>query len=164
MTISYIEKGIGLHHAIEAAGHRLRQVDGVWISTDDAAVQAIIDGYSLATAKATKKAEVRAIAREKYDLAVAGISPGELAGWPVLLEGAAAYAADGTITTAISIEAQTRGIPVADLVAKIESNAAQYQAVRAAIAGTDGKLRDEIDALTTFEAVAAYDVTGGWPL
>ncbi|MBK5945959.1 hypothetical protein CCR83_05700 [Rhodobacter veldkampii DSM 11550] len=45
MSIKYTEHGIGLHDAIEAAGHWLRQVDGVWQSSDDAAVQAIIDGY-----------------------------------------------------------------------------------------------------------------------
>jgi hypothetical protein len=46
MTISYIEKGTGLHAAISAAGHWLEQRDGVWISSNDAAVQAIIDVYN----------------------------------------------------------------------------------------------------------------------
>lgn len=45
MAISYVEKGIGLHDAIEAAGHSLVQVDGEWIASDEAAVQAIIDTY-----------------------------------------------------------------------------------------------------------------------
>jgi len=43
--IEYIEKGIGLHDAIAAAGHWLRQIDGEWRSSDDTAVQAIIDAY-----------------------------------------------------------------------------------------------------------------------
>ena len=55
--IEYIEKGIGLHEAIAAAGYRLEDIDGVWVSwrrtadgwlsdaEADAAVQAIIDAY-----------------------------------------------------------------------------------------------------------------------
>lgn len=43
--IRYTEKGYGLHLAIQAAGHWLMQIDGVWKSDDDEAVQTIIDNY-----------------------------------------------------------------------------------------------------------------------
>ena len=43
--IEYIEKGIGLHEAIGNAGHRLQQIDGVWVSDNDVVVQTIIDAY-----------------------------------------------------------------------------------------------------------------------
>jgi len=43
--IRYTEKGYDLHEAIAAAGHRLVQVDGEWVSDDDTAVQAIIDSF-----------------------------------------------------------------------------------------------------------------------
>ena len=43
--ISYAEKGFGLHEKIEAAGHWLAQQDGVWASSDDVAVQKLIDEY-----------------------------------------------------------------------------------------------------------------------
>lgn len=53
MMIQYIEKGAGLHDAIAAAGHSLARVDGVWVASDEAAVQAIIDAYDpAATARA----------------------------------------------------------------------------------------------------------------
>lgn len=164
MTINYTEKGIGLHRAITAAGHWLEQRNGAWNSSDDTAVQAIIDGYTLAQAKAEKKREVSAKAREKYEFVTAGISAAEMAGWPILLSEALTYRASGTVGAAIQVEATIRGIGVADLVTKIEGNAAAFQSARAAIAGTDGHKRDEIDALETFEAVAAYDIAGGWPL
>jgi hypothetical protein len=45
MAINYIEKGFGLHEAIKEAGHTLVQRDGVWISSNDEAVQAIIDAF-----------------------------------------------------------------------------------------------------------------------
>lgn len=164
MTINYIEKGAGLHRAISAAGYWLEERGGVWISSNDAAVQAIIDGYTLAEAKAERKRECSAKAREKYDLVTAGISAAEMAGWPILLSEAMTYRASGAVGAAIQSEATIRGIAVADLVTKIEGNAAAFQQARAAIAGTDGRKRDEIDALTTFDAVAAYNVDEGWPL
>lgn len=43
--ITYIEKGPGLYQAIAAAGHSLYEIDGQWVASDDAAVQAIIDSY-----------------------------------------------------------------------------------------------------------------------
>ena len=164
MTIVYTEKGIGLHRAISAAGHWLEERGGVWISSNDAAVQAIIDGYTLAEAKAERKRDVSAKAREKYDLVTAGVSAAEMAGWPILLGEALTYRASGAIGAAIQAEATIRGISVADLVAKIEGNAAAFQGARAAIAGTDGRKRDEIDTLSTFDEVAAYNVDEGWPL
>lgn len=45
MAINYIEKGFGLHEAIAEAGHTLVQRDGVWVSSNDQAVQAIIDAF-----------------------------------------------------------------------------------------------------------------------
>jgi len=162
--IDYIEKGAGLHRAVADAGHWLEQRDGVWISSDDTAVQAIIDGYTLAQAKTEKRREVSAVARQKYNLVTAGISAAEMAGWPILLSEAADYRTSGVVGPAIQTEAFIRGIDVGDLVSKIESNAAQFQATRPAIAGAAGRKRDEIDALATFEAVASYNVAGGWPL
>lgn len=46
--VNYIEKGIGLHEAISAAGHYLREDNGVWIGGGPKGpmyVQAIIDTY-----------------------------------------------------------------------------------------------------------------------
>lgn len=45
MAITYTEKGPGLHLAVRAAGHWLRQENGAWQSSNDVAVQAIIDSY-----------------------------------------------------------------------------------------------------------------------
>lgn len=55
MSIDYIEKGAGLHDAVLAAGHTLYQKNGVWESTNDTAVQAIINSYNpLADQKAAR--------------------------------------------------------------------------------------------------------------
>jgi len=125
--IDYIEKGAGLHRAVTDAGHWLEQRDGVWISSDDDAVQRIIDGYTLEQAKAEQQRRVAAQARALYDAVTAGISAAEMAGWPILLAESAAYRASGEVGTAIQAEAAIRGIPVETLGAKIEGNAAAFQ-------------------------------------
>lgn len=45
MALNYSDKGIGLIEAIEQSGYSIMRLDGVWVSSDDAAVQAIIDAY-----------------------------------------------------------------------------------------------------------------------
>jgi hypothetical protein len=61
MAISYTEKGIGMFDAIATAGHWLKQVNGVWQSSNDTAVQAIINGYSpLAAQKAERIGLIKA--------------------------------------------------------------------------------------------------------
>lgn len=57
--IAYTEKGHGLFIAIAAAGHYLYQRDNVWIATDDAAVQAIMDAYPLAAYRAEVMAPIK---------------------------------------------------------------------------------------------------------
>jgi len=46
MAINYIEKGYGLHQEISRQGHSLSEINGVWMSSNDDAVQAIIDNYT----------------------------------------------------------------------------------------------------------------------
>jgi len=61
MAINYTEKGLWLHEAIEEAGYSLMQVDGVWQSSDDVAVQAIIDSFDpLPYAQTEKRDEIKA--------------------------------------------------------------------------------------------------------
>jgi hypothetical protein len=165
MTINYVEKGAGLHAAIGKAGLWLREENGSWITSDDAAVQAIIDGYSLADAKTHKAAEIIAFAKTQFDKTIAGISAGEMAGWPILRAEAIAYGVSGNEADCPSIvqEAADRGITVAALVAKVNANAAYFNAARAKISGTSGKHRDAVNALTTFAEVVAYDYSTGWP-
>lgn len=164
--VNYIEKGFGLHEAIRVAGHRLEQVNGEWMADDAAAVQAIIDGYSLAQAIGHRQAECLAIAKGLRDKAISGVSAGEMAGWPIKLAEARAFAADpvNAQTPMLSAEAAARGVTVADLVAKVGGNSARFAALEASIGGTDGRHRDALARLTSFEAVAAYDLMAWWPV
>lgn len=162
--IQYIEK-CGLHEAIRRAGHWLHQHDNIWISSDDVAVQALIDGYTLEQTRAAKAAEISAYAKTLRDKVIRSISAGEMASWPIKLAEAAKYLATGNAADApmLSAEATARGITLADLVAKVDGNATGFAALEATISGTDGKHRDAVKACTTFAALAGYDYSGGWP-
>jgi hypothetical protein len=161
--INYTEKGSALHAAIQQAGHSLREENGVWISSNDEAVQAIMDGYTLEQAKAAKQADVLALAKQLRDKVVSAISPGEMASWQIKLSEAAAFAVGGTNTPMLSAEAAIRGITVAQIVAKVGGNSSNFAALEAQIGGNDGRHRDAIKALTTFEEVNGYDFSAGWP-
>lgn len=164
MTIRYIEKGYGLHEAIAAAGHSLMQIGAEWVASADVAVQAIIDSYTLDQAKASKCAAVIDKSREYFERATSTVAAAEMAGWPILRAEAMAYNASNTAACpAMTIEAQARGCTIQELVAKVTSNTQRFDALRAAIAGTSGKHRDAINALATFEQVAAYNFNTGWP-
>lgn len=162
--INYVEKGAGLHQAISKAGHSLRQENGIFVSSDDDAVQAIIDGYTLAQAQASKCLEVDKHAQTKFDNAVSGVSPAEMAGWSILREEQIKYEASGNTDDCPSIvsEAQVRGITVNALAAKVKGNAAQFNFLRASIAGTAGKHKDAIKFTVTFDEVSAYSFNVGW--
>lgn len=163
--INYIEKGFGLHMAINAAGHTLYLRDGVWVSSDDVAVQAIIDGYTLDDAKAYRAAQVSAYAKTMRDRVITSISAGEMASWPIKLAEASKYTQTGQASDApmLSAEAQARGIELAALVQKVGGNATTFAGLESAIAGVDGKHRDAIKACSSFDEVAAYDYLTGWP-
>lgn len=163
--IEYAEKGYGLHRAVIAAGHSLVNVDGVWISSDDAAVQAIIDGFTLDDARAGVVAEIEAKAREYFDAAVAGASPAEMAAWSTLRTEAAAFQESGLESDCpyIVAEAQVRGVTVAVLVQRVLYNALGFENLRAQIAGVSGRHKDAVRLLATFQAIATYDYSTGWP-
>lgn len=165
MIINYTEKGSALHDRIRAAGHWLRCIDGVWQASDAAAVQAIIDSYTLADTQADVCARINAHARALRDAAVAGISPAEMASWPIKRAEALAIAAGGTAADApmLTAEAAARGVTLAEIVARVQGNAAALGTLEAMISGTEGKHRDAVKALTTFEAVLAYNYSTGWP-
>lgn len=164
MAINYTEKGAGLHKAIADAGHFLYWQDGAWVASDEAAVQSIIDGYTLDKAKSARCAEVVALAGDYFKRATASVTPEEMAGWPILRSEALAYNADQTASCpAMTAEAQNRGCTVATLAAKVTANMNYFDPLRAQIAGNSGKHRDAINALADFASVASYDYSTGWP-
>jgi hypothetical protein len=165
MSIVYVQKGRGMLLAIEASGHSLAQKGDEWVVDDAAAVQAVIDAYTLDEAKEFLCAEVARHAKFIRDAVIADISAAEMASWPIKLAQAAAYALSGNEADApmLALEAQARALTLAELVAKVDTKAQQFAALEAQIAGVDGYHRDRIRALSSFTAVLAYDYRTGWP-
>lgn len=120
---------------------------------------------TLEQVKTIKSAAVAAHAKALRDRVVGAYSAGELASWSIKLAEASKYALTGQASDApmLSAEAQARGIELLALVQKVGGNATTFAGLEAAIAGADGKHRDAIKALSTFDEVAAYDYLTGWP-
>lgn len=163
--INYSEKGIGLHDAINKAGYLLVERDGVWTSTDDSAVQAIIDNYSLADAKAYAMAQVMKKAKGLRDKVVSAVSPGEMSSWAIKVAEASKYRTTGNASSCpmLGIEATARQVPLETLVSKVEANSDRLSTIEAMIGGVDGRHRDAIAALNSFEAISQYNYHVGWP-
>lgn len=157
------EWSVGLA-ALESAGVVLAYEDNVPQFNVQAA-QSIVDALTLDQVKAELKANISAHAKALRDTAVSGISPGEMASWAIKVLEATKYAATGNAADApmLSAEAQARGITLSELVGKVSGNSQRLSTLEAVIGGVDGKHRDAVAALTSFEAVAAYDFSTGWP-
>lgn len=120
----------------------------------------------MAEAVANTIAAAERTAAEKRNLVVAGISPAEMAGWSIKRAEALAWQASGQDTDAPSLvlEAQARGVPLADLVGKVLGKAQALAALEAGIAGRCGAIQDAARAATTFAELRAIDPTAGWPV
>ncbi len=93
------------------------------------------------------------------------ISPAEMASWATKERLAREYiATSGTSNPGVLlIEAQTRGIPLDDLIEKVLAKADLYYQLEGIICGLNGKHNDAIKLLPTIEDVANYDYKTGWP-
>ena len=171
-----ISNKAGLMDAVNAAGYCVHQrdndligvrlADGATGQAIDDAVMAIDAEYPLTSAANVVCRQIDVLATAKRNLVVAPYSPGEMASWPIKRAEALAYQASGNAADAPNLgnEATARCITLAALVAKVLADAARFAGVESAIAGTSGKHRDAVSALTTHADIMAYDYTTGWPL
>jgi len=123
----------------------------------------------LAAAKTDRKHECDLLARAKRDAVVADYSPGEMASWPIKRAEALTYQVAGAQATdadapLLAAEAQARQATTASVVARVLANAARLSALEAAIAGTAGRYKDQIDAAADIPAVLAVNIEMGWPV
>lgn len=146
---------------LAASGIVLVAVDDVPQFDVDAA-NAVVAGYTLDQAKAWRCAQVRTLAADLRAKVVDGYSPAEMSSWPIKRAEVQAYR-DGAPCPTLTAEATARGIPLADVVKRVNENSALFLDMEARISGVSGKHRDAIQQLGTFAAVAAYDHTTGWP-
>jgi hypothetical protein len=159
----------GLYDAIVAAGYYVEHTQNGTFADDAAAVQKIVDSYTsgtaLAFAKAAKTREILQHAKYLRDKVVATISAGEMASWGIKRDEALRFDVDGELpeSALLALEAMQRGLALADLVAKVKSNGARFEAAEAAIAGADGRHRDTVAVLGAVDQVVNYNYLTGWP-
>lgn len=156
--IRYTEKGIGLHRAVEAAGHWIRQQNGEWIVSDEHAVQAIVDAFTVADHAEAVIDEIEAHAKALLDRRAAGKSVVQIAKEPIKAVEADAITKGGSAPT-LEVEATARGITVEELAAKVRAKID----VESVIVGVLGKHKDALRAMRSHAEVQSYDWRTGWP-
>jgi hypothetical protein len=93
-------------------------------------------------------------------------SPQEMASWTEKMRQARAFNASSLDADApmLAAEASARGTTTLDIAQRVLANAAAYTRAEGLIAGTSGRHRDAVRALTDVDAVLAYDYLAAWPL
>lgn len=160
--INYIEKGSGLHGAITKNSHYLKQVDGTWVSSDDVAVQAIIDSYDpLPDARTEAKARLVAQVNE----ATAELE----AAYPEVIKRtferqeaeARAYIADpNAVTPTLTKIATARGLDLSTLAARVIYKADAYRDVVDGLNVAMQVKEDQIDAETDWQVISTINLGG----
>ena len=149
--INYTEKGYGVHIAINEAGHSLSQVDGVWTSSDDTAVQAIIDSYDpLPEAQAEALEKVKDASATKR-LEFVTQAAGKDAEYTFKAQEAEQYETDGTVGIYMQGRIDATG-ETADAVAKEwSSKALNWKRVCATLSGLEDKASADINNETSWQ-------------
>jgi len=163
--INYTEKGSGLHESIRKQGHSLREENGVWVSSNDAAVQSIIDGFSLVDAAVYVSELIDGRAKQLRDKLAKKTSPSEMAAWATKKLEADKFQVSKNNADAptLTIEAGFRGVTVQNLVNKVITNFDTISQRESKISGVAGKHKDAVKALASFSAINSYDFSADWP-
>lgn len=144
---------------------RLGSWGGLGNPAREAEAQVIINAYTVAEAKTWLKRQVADRARATQDafLSAQNYSAGEASTWPIKRAEAAQASPTPANCPMLNAEAVASGRALASVVARVNANASAFSAFSAQCAGNRARHQDAIDLLTTFEQVAAYDYSAGWP-
>ena len=146
--INYIEKGSYLHDEIHRQGYAIRQRDGIWITSNDIAVQAIIDTFDpLPFAQAEAKElikEASAAKRLQYVTQAAGKS----AEYIFKAQEAKQFGIDGTVGVFMQARMNATSETAATVAAVWNGRAAAWEMIGGNIAALEDKGANDIDAAT----------------
>ncbi len=143
--INYTEKGIWLHEEIGNQGHSLIEKDGIWIASNDTAVQGIIDSFDpLPFVKTAKRKEVKLEAAKRLSTIYDFVDDDPK-------RALSFYEFSKDIYLSIKVSSRSNLQP------RLQQYKDIYDAASAAIS--------DIDLITDWEVVSAYDVvaTPLWP-
>lgn len=158
--INYIEKGIGLHDLIRESGYTLSNTDGQWVSSNDEAVQAIIDNYDpIPQARLDAKERIRKQLEDEM-LAIELAYPRfEVLTWAYQRLEVEAWELDNTAPTpTIDAIALSSGIDRITQLNKTAINVNAYKNASNHLAGLRQKLFREIDGINDYNTLQAISV------
>ena len=158
--ITYIEKGHFLHKAVNDAGHKLEDKDGVWISSDDNAVQLIINNFEPLEdeRKEAKKRLIEQFEEATKDLE-ASYPESEKRTFTKQEVEARSFITDNTARTpTLSQISSGRGKTVLDVALKVVEKADIYTAQIGALIGIRQAKEDLIDSESDWEIIATISL------
>lgn len=148
--INWIEKGYGLRNTILADGHWIECNSGVWSSSDDAAVQLIIDNYDpLPFLKREAKDRLIKQSQVAADSLTYEYPEFEIQTWVAQEREALAWQSnDAALTPTVDIIASQRGIDRLIILPRILAHAEIKLNTAAKLAGERQRLESIIDNST----------------
>jgi hypothetical protein len=154
--ITYIEKGYGLQLAITQAGHWLHRENGVWVSDNDVAVQAIINGYNpLPYEQQVAISQINAAVQAKLAKVVSAYPDLEVSTWPQQMAEAEAFTANASASTPmLSAIAAASGQTVASLASTVLGKAAAYTVASGTPVGQRQLYTAQVMAATDWALIA----------
>ena len=155
--ITYIDKGVGMQKAIHQAGYYLMNKNGVWVSSNDVAVQAIINTYNpLPYEQQVAITKINAAIQAQLAKIVAGYPGHEVSTWPQQVSESVAYTANpASPTPMLSSIAVASGQPVSAIASNVLSKAAAYAALSGSLVGMRITLSATIYAATDWKTIKA---------
>ena len=157
--INYIEKGIGLHDALQAAGIKLVERDGVWISSDDVGAQAIIDSFDPVPYE-QEMAKARLVIQ--FDEATKALQDS----FPEAVKltftkqefQAREYQSSGIAGSTLQTLADKRGLTLTEMSNKIIDKADTYQGFIDNLNGDMQKLEDDIESSVDWKEIQGINL------
>jgi len=148
--INYIEKGIYLHDYISELGYSLIENDGVWESSDDIAVQNIIDTFDPLPYAIAEAKNIIKDASAKHRLKFVTAAAGKDAEYTYKANEADLYIADGTIGVFMQGRIDATQETPAAIAASWAAKSASWKQIGASIAGIEDKASIDLSNVTDF--------------
>ena len=144
---------------ITRQGHSLMSINGGWVSSNDVAVQAIIDSFDeLVPTRAEAKARIVEQSQEYMQQVESEYPSFERATWPTQKEEIEAWGLDNTsLTPLLDNIAIAREMDRVTLLNRTLAKVQAYNTQAAYLAGKRQKLEDEIDNSTDLDFISSIN-------
>ena len=157
--ITYNSKHPHIMNEINKQGHSLMSINGEWVSSNDVAVQAIIDSFDeLVPARTEAKARIVEQSQSYMQQIESEYPSFERATWPTQKAEIEAWGLDSaSLTPLLDNIAIAREMDRVTLLNRTLAKVQAYNIQAAYLAGTRQKLEDEIDNSTDLDFISSIN-------